>query len=518
MESAPPPRRIDAAAAALGLPRLAPARQPKLGERVAKAIQEEIIALGWPVGYNLGGEAELMKRHGVSRATLREAIRQVEHHGLALMRRGVNGGLVVQAPARSAAVATLCSYLHLIGITLDELFDAREVVELQAMRWAVARCRPQDIAALRQALAVYESATGFAAEAQACLRLRQCIAECGHNLAQLLPMEALSAITIESFPWHELPQLDPAAARGLRLSWAETAEAIATRDLRRAEGTALERLRLSRAALGQRLWACRAQTADDGTAASVADDCPQKMYRKLGHRLPQIICRDLAGRAQGERLGSEAELRQRFGISRSSFREAVRMLELHGIVTAQRGQTGGFVVGRADPGYTVELTTLYFRHSRPPARDCFQVWRCLMLAAIERSARRLDAGAAAELAEAVQRRRRALAEVCLPQPGSELMQVIVRHCGNRAIMLLAGVFGGLCPVHGGCTASRQWLDDMPRHQIAAAEAVLARDGAAARGHLESFLDGVGRWLEEQARAAAAASPAESVSGEAKALS
>ena len=72
-----------------------PARGRKLGEQLAERVEEEIIASGWPVGKVLGSEAELIERYGVSRAVFREAMRIVDHHGVAEMRRGPGGGLVV---------------------------------------------------------------------------------------------------------------------------------------------------------------------------------------------------------------------------------------------------------------------------------------------------------------------------------------------------------------------------------------------------------------------------------------
>ena len=48
----------------------------------------------------VGTEPELIEREGVSRALLREAVRLLEHHHIARMRRGPGGGLFVMAPER----------------------------------------------------------------------------------------------------------------------------------------------------------------------------------------------------------------------------------------------------------------------------------------------------------------------------------------------------------------------------------------------------------------------------------
>ena len=59
------------------------------------AWQLEDIALqnGWQIGYSLGTESELIEQFGVSRDTLREAIRVMEARGSMQMKRGRLGGL-----------------------------------------------------------------------------------------------------------------------------------------------------------------------------------------------------------------------------------------------------------------------------------------------------------------------------------------------------------------------------------------------------------------------------------------
>jgi len=109
----------------------------KLGEQLAERIEEEVIARGWPVGETLGSETELIERYGVSRAVFREAIRIVGHHGVAEMRRGPGGGLVVVAPNADAAVRTLSLILEFLQLTPEQINEARLAIELACLRSAV---------------------------------------------------------------------------------------------------------------------------------------------------------------------------------------------------------------------------------------------------------------------------------------------------------------------------------------------------------------------------------------------
>jgi DNA-binding FadR family transcriptional regulator len=110
------------------------AKGRKLGEQLAERIEEEIIGRGWPVGEVLGSEADLIERYGVSRAVFREAIRIVDHHGVAEMRRGPGGGLVVVAPKADAAVRTLSLNLEFLDLTPEQINEARLAIELSCVR------------------------------------------------------------------------------------------------------------------------------------------------------------------------------------------------------------------------------------------------------------------------------------------------------------------------------------------------------------------------------------------------
>src|SRR2546430_16497264 len=77
----------------------------KLAEQTAEKIEMRIIEMDWPVGKVIGSEHDLLADYGVSRAALREAIRLLEDHNVAYMRRGGRCGAGVaeaHADARGA--------------------------------------------------------------------------------------------------------------------------------------------------------------------------------------------------------------------------------------------------------------------------------------------------------------------------------------------------------------------------------------------------------------------------------
>ena len=124
----------------------------KLAEIVAEQIEDDIVRRGWPVGTVIGSEADLLERYSVSRAVFREAIRIVDHHGVASMRRGPGGGLVVSEPKIEAVVRGMTLLLEYENIDPLHVSEARMALELANVRRAAERVTAEGEARLREAL------------------------------------------------------------------------------------------------------------------------------------------------------------------------------------------------------------------------------------------------------------------------------------------------------------------------------------------------------------------------------
>jgi DNA-binding FadR family transcriptional regulator len=126
----------------------------KVPERAARLINERIRAAGSPPGTVIGSEASFLSDLGISRTAFREAVRVLEYYGIAAMRRGVNGGLVVNDPDPARVVDTVLAYLDFLRIEPEQLLQARAAVELATVELATARLdgdRPARLAAAMRA-------------------------------------------------------------------------------------------------------------------------------------------------------------------------------------------------------------------------------------------------------------------------------------------------------------------------------------------------------------------------------
>ena len=101
----------------------------KRAEDVARAILQDVVADDLPPGTLLGSQAELIERYGASRAVFREALRLLEHHQVAIMRRGPGGGLFVAAPSVRGVSEVVTVYLTRRDISMADLVELRVRVE-----------------------------------------------------------------------------------------------------------------------------------------------------------------------------------------------------------------------------------------------------------------------------------------------------------------------------------------------------------------------------------------------------
>jgi GntR family transcriptional repressor for pyruvate dehydrogenase complex len=92
---------------------------------------------------------------------------------------------------------------------------------------------------------------------------------------------------------------------------------------------------------------------------------------------PQQIADDLralivSGQlADGDLLGHEPTLVERFGVSRPSLREALRILEAQGLISVVRGVSGGVFVRKPDERLTARTTALLLQARNVPLEDVF---------------------------------------------------------------------------------------------------------------------------------------------------
>jgi GntR family transcriptional regulator, transcriptional repressor for pyruvate dehydrogenase complex len=168
-----------------------PPRLPRMAELVASSLRRRIIVGELADGAELPREAELLAEFGVSRPSLREALRILETEGLIRIRRGKVGGGVVQVPTAQSTAYHLGLTLQSRGATLRDIAQARVVLEPACARIAAsqdARSRKALAARLNALVDENESCVGDSyAFTEKALEFHAAIVEhCGNTTVALL--------------------------------------------------------------------------------------------------------------------------------------------------------------------------------------------------------------------------------------------------------------------------------------------------------------------------------------------
>ena len=109
-------------------------RSPKTAELVAGTLRRMVVDGQLKEGDFLPNEAELMAHFGVSRPTLREAVRVLESERLVEVRRGSRTGARVRVPGPEIVARPAGLLLELSGATIADVLVARSGVEPIAVR------------------------------------------------------------------------------------------------------------------------------------------------------------------------------------------------------------------------------------------------------------------------------------------------------------------------------------------------------------------------------------------------
>lgn len=120
-------------------------------QQIADELRQLIVTGALSEGDSLGHEPDLVERFGVSRPSLREALRILEAEGLITVVRGMLGGIIVHEPDERMTARTAALVLQARNVTLADVYEARALLEPTAVRViASQRSRQAAVTELRQ--------------------------------------------------------------------------------------------------------------------------------------------------------------------------------------------------------------------------------------------------------------------------------------------------------------------------------------------------------------------------------
>ncbi|WP_414688886.1 FadR/GntR family transcriptional regulator [Mycobacterium sp.] len=478
----------------MSVPAAAGRRPDKRASQIARRIEADIIRRGWPVGQSLGSEQALQQRYRVSRSVLREAVRLVEHHQVARMRRGPNGGLLVCKPDAAPATHAVIIYLEYLGTTIGDLLDARLLLEPLAASRAAQHIDEAGIERLRTVLrAEQDRKPDRGAPSD---DFHAVLAEQSKNPVLQLFIDILMRLTVRY-------------AEGSRLESAN--DALEAFEHRHREHSAI----VAAVTAGD---AARAMTLSERHAESVTKwlqdhhhpgGRPRKRRGadrkaspgKLAEVLAAAIRDDIAssGWQVGKVFGSEVALLERYRVSRAVLREAVRLLEYHAVATTRRGPGGGLVVAEPQAQASIDTIALYLQYRQPRREDLTLIRDAIEIDNVAKVVSHRDAPEV----RAFLNRHRVMIEEAGDDPRKAGVEEFLFHtglaalAGNAVLELFLRILVELFRRHWAGTdqpiPSHGDLVDVRHAHLRIIEAIAYGDDSLARHRIRRHLDAAASW-------------------------
>jgi DNA-binding FadR family transcriptional regulator len=129
-----------------------------VAKQIATNIREAIMDGRLKVDERLPTEEELASQFGVSRPTIREALKRLAAQNLVRSQRGPSGGTFVVRPTEEQISSSLASsvmlFMSLGEVSHEHLSEARESMERICSRLAASHRTDEDLAAMESQLAI----------------------------------------------------------------------------------------------------------------------------------------------------------------------------------------------------------------------------------------------------------------------------------------------------------------------------------------------------------------------------
>jgi len=153
--------------------------------RVAEEIKTWVVTQNLAPGDRLPNEQELIARFGMSKGTIREAMRILEAQGLVKTRTGPGGGSFVHAVSRERAWALLGNYFYFKNLSIADIYQLRLALEPELAASLAGTLSEDDLARLEANVAAFDAPPTSAEEERAfhvaSLRFHQILAAHARN-------------------------------------------------------------------------------------------------------------------------------------------------------------------------------------------------------------------------------------------------------------------------------------------------------------------------------------------------
>lgn len=129
---------------------IAPVVVPKAADILANRLRDLIVKGQITPGSFLPTERDLVTESGLSRTSVRDALRILESEGLITTKVGRTGGSMVTLPGRASVARSVELFVRTHGIRLESLLECRVAVEPTLARLAAKRRTSEQLAEMEE--------------------------------------------------------------------------------------------------------------------------------------------------------------------------------------------------------------------------------------------------------------------------------------------------------------------------------------------------------------------------------
>lgn len=127
-------------------------KSEKVSNNIIAQIRDAILSGKLKPGDRLASEKELIEQFGVSKATMREALRVLEVIGLLEIRKGISGGAFVAEVDMRTTLHAIVNFLHFQTVSIKEITMLRYLIEPAVAQVAAVRRTSKDLEKLEQVI------------------------------------------------------------------------------------------------------------------------------------------------------------------------------------------------------------------------------------------------------------------------------------------------------------------------------------------------------------------------------
>jgi GntR family transcriptional regulator, transcriptional repressor for pyruvate dehydrogenase complex len=225
-------------------------RSQSTSSRIIEQVRNALFRGELKSGDFLGSESNLARHFEISRVPVRDAFQALQAMGVIEVKVGANGGARIAVGDPSRFADALAVQLKLVGVSVEEMFDAQIAIEVMATELAAKRATESDFERLRLILGQLRSLSQKPLTKKAALnftetsmRFHQALVDAAHNRVLAAQFQALRFVLEPIYA----RRTTDAVARRVLASHKSVLDALEMRDVERACSVMRRRLQVIRA-------------------------------------------------------------------------------------------------------------------------------------------------------------------------------------------------------------------------------------------------------------------------------